>query len=497
MIIKPVSILAITIVGLMSAFPSNGAPMTSQIQRLLEQKEEKVKKLEECEGKKQGWMIAGISTIGLTAVGVGVNIAQASKSNRLSGEIEQSKQELERQQERLSRIEGQISKKEQEAKAERERAEQKAIPGATPVVVSNQDLSKFISGSKEIGFNTVQELVEGIRSTYSDISIECGNKYAYAFIPGDENGDDFKRVKDECVTAGGEDFVKIETKNITKPDGTQSVDVYQCKAEWRCDTVQTATLANNQTKQETLTTIDIKPKSAEVLTSDNLDPDKLPLREVPTVKSDVTVAEKIAPIIEDNKDMALQIPSWFNWDELQNPSRDPNYWSQSDACEKIKYSNIGTIEFSQNLLSLKDKYEYALGAGYWCRQFGGEWSVNVYEDRSGAKWKCEIDDESKCPQGTEPRQVNDSGNRDGEANRLLEESILEQKCSDGVEKNPMPLIFEYYCVGTTERECEELKTAFESADLPVPDVEFKAEIKERLFPSGTRTIKNVCVVYLI
>lgn len=120
--IKPVSILAITIVGLMSAFPSNGAQMTSQIQRLLDQKEEKIKQLEECEGKKQGWMIAGISTIGLTAVGVGVNIAQANKSNRLSGEIEQSKQELERQQERLSRIEGQISKKEQE-KAERERAE--------------------------------------------------------------------------------------------------------------------------------------------------------------------------------------------------------------------------------------------------------------------------------------------------------------------------------------------------------------------------------------
>ena len=121
--IKPVSILAITIVGLMSAFPSNGAQMTSQIQRLLDQKEEKIKQLEKCEGKKQGWMIAGISTIGLTAVGVGVNIAQANKSNRLSGEIEQSKQELERQQERLSRIEGQISKKEQEAKAEKERAE--------------------------------------------------------------------------------------------------------------------------------------------------------------------------------------------------------------------------------------------------------------------------------------------------------------------------------------------------------------------------------------
>ena len=112
--IKPVSILAITIVGLMSAFPSNGAQMTSQIQRLLDQKEEKIKKLEECEGKRKGWMIAGISTIGVTAVGVGVNIAQAGKSNKLDDEIYFNKQQLERQQETLSRIESNIAKKEQE-----------------------------------------------------------------------------------------------------------------------------------------------------------------------------------------------------------------------------------------------------------------------------------------------------------------------------------------------------------------------------------------------
>lgn len=116
----PVSILSITMVCIMSAFPSNGAQMTSQIRELLDQKEEKIKKLEECDGKRKGWMIAGISTIGLTAVGVGVNIAQANKSNKLSGEIEQSKQELARQEEHLSRINNQISAKERE-KAERER----------------------------------------------------------------------------------------------------------------------------------------------------------------------------------------------------------------------------------------------------------------------------------------------------------------------------------------------------------------------------------------
>ena len=76
---------------------------------MLQEKQEKIEQLEKCEGKKQGWMIAGISTIGLTAVGVGVNIAQASKSNRLSDEIEMEKSTLERHQNDLNRIQNDIA----------------------------------------------------------------------------------------------------------------------------------------------------------------------------------------------------------------------------------------------------------------------------------------------------------------------------------------------------------------------------------------------------
>ena len=79
---------------------ANAAPqakpvyMTSQIQRLLNEKQEKMSKLEECDGKRKGFMIAGISTLGLTAVGVGVNVAQASKSNKLSNQIADQNREL-------------------------------------------------------------------------------------------------------------------------------------------------------------------------------------------------------------------------------------------------------------------------------------------------------------------------------------------------------------------------------------------------------------------
>ena len=73
---------------------SYGVQMTPQISSLLEQKNAKIAELEKCDSNRKAWMIAGISTIGLTAVGVGVNIAQASKSNKLSAEIDSAKNEL-------------------------------------------------------------------------------------------------------------------------------------------------------------------------------------------------------------------------------------------------------------------------------------------------------------------------------------------------------------------------------------------------------------------
>lgn len=117
--IKTISFLSVMTVAMSSV--SYGVPMTPQIRNLLEEKEEKIKALEQCDGKRKGWMIAGISTIGLTAVGVGVNIAQSSKSNKLSDQIDNANQELQRHETHLDQIQSQISEKERE-KAEVEKA---------------------------------------------------------------------------------------------------------------------------------------------------------------------------------------------------------------------------------------------------------------------------------------------------------------------------------------------------------------------------------------
>lgn len=75
---------------------SYGVQMTPQISSLLEQKNAKIAELEKCDSNRKAWMIAGISTIGLTAVGVGVNIAQANKSKKLDTDLKNRQTELDR-----------------------------------------------------------------------------------------------------------------------------------------------------------------------------------------------------------------------------------------------------------------------------------------------------------------------------------------------------------------------------------------------------------------
>ena len=73
---------------------AHGVQMTPQIQELLIEKQNKIAELEKCDRRRQGFMIAGISTIGLTAIGVVGNVMLANKSKNLSEEIDKKNQNL-------------------------------------------------------------------------------------------------------------------------------------------------------------------------------------------------------------------------------------------------------------------------------------------------------------------------------------------------------------------------------------------------------------------
>ena len=105
---KFTNIFLVSGILLADAICAHALQMTPQIQSLLDEKQQKIEALEKCEGKKQGWMIAGISTIGLTAVGVVGNIALANKSKNLSTQIESSATTLKNAQSELSDLNNQI-----------------------------------------------------------------------------------------------------------------------------------------------------------------------------------------------------------------------------------------------------------------------------------------------------------------------------------------------------------------------------------------------------
>ena len=171
---------------------ARGVAMNVNIRRLLQEKQDKIAKLEECEGKKQGWMIAGISTIGLTAVGVGVNISQASKSNRLSGEIESSKYELTQTQNALSQKMSDINAK---------KAEKNGQPGG-----NGRDNS---AGNSPTGGSMIEpfcgKVIDYLGETYPYAIISCVDNEGNTYDPEPKNGKAGEYDTEGVITAASVD----------------------------------------------------------------------------------------------------------------------------------------------------------------------------------------------------------------------------------------------------------------------------------------------------
>jgi hypothetical protein len=61
--------------------------LDNEIERLTREKQQRYRELEQCASRVQGFRIAGISLLGLTAVGVGVNIYQYTERGRRTREL--------------------------------------------------------------------------------------------------------------------------------------------------------------------------------------------------------------------------------------------------------------------------------------------------------------------------------------------------------------------------------------------------------------------------
>lgn len=100
--------------------------LDDKIASLTKEKLDKIAKLEECQKSTKGLKIAGITTLGVSAIGIGANIGEAVKLNKLEAQIgtaETNKSDLDRQ---ISAAKEEKAKKEKVAEEEQERQLQAA-----------------------------------------------------------------------------------------------------------------------------------------------------------------------------------------------------------------------------------------------------------------------------------------------------------------------------------------------------------------------------------
>ena len=115
----------------LSLIPGLCLGVNDRIYKLMQEKQEKMEKLEKCQGTTKNLKIAGISTLGITAVGIGTNIAEAVVLNDYKSDIQKAKEARDAQ---------------QKIKAEREAAQRlnAGVPTTSKQADKAQDDGKYV-----------------------------------------------------------------------------------------------------------------------------------------------------------------------------------------------------------------------------------------------------------------------------------------------------------------------------------------------------------------
>ena len=116
----------ISFIGLLIALaPSLCMGESLRVNRLVQEKQRKMAELEKCMGSTKGLKIAGISTLGLTAVGVAGNVVEAKKIKDYDTKIASTDKSIEKTQQEIDNTKTTLATKKAEAEAKKKAEEEK------------------------------------------------------------------------------------------------------------------------------------------------------------------------------------------------------------------------------------------------------------------------------------------------------------------------------------------------------------------------------------
>ena len=150
-------------------------PRDSEISRLTAEKQRKYADLEKSVKSVKGLTIAGVSTLGLTAGGVALNISQANKSKTLDKQITSTNQQIEKkkQESEEKRI------KEEQEKAEKERQAQAKAECETDITktyTNGKCVDKTSNQTQQTEIQSVQEETQTTQAK-ADNTVDTGQEF--------------------------------------------------------------------------------------------------------------------------------------------------------------------------------------------------------------------------------------------------------------------------------------------------------------------------------
>lgn len=161
---------------IVSIIPNLCLAENPRITKLMREKQAKMEQLEKCMGSSKGLKIAGISTLGLTAVGVAGNIAEAKVIQDYNDKIESTDKNIEKTKIEIQEKRDALDAKE-EAEAKRIAAEEQAKrEGRILRKVALEDIARINSsgynGDKAVSHGYVPEkLPENLRSQFANAMV--------------------------------------------------------------------------------------------------------------------------------------------------------------------------------------------------------------------------------------------------------------------------------------------------------------------------------------
>lgn len=368
-------------------YRANGALMTNEIRGLMEEKERKMQELEKCDGKRKAFMIAGISTVGLTAVGIVGNVVLANKNKKLSEEINTKQSTLDSKQGTLNNLNNEINSKLLET--------------------ANVNRGTTVTTPISVSTPTVTDL------NYDGYTLTCGSTTTLVFSDTDVNGTVFNRLDTECKEHGGQGLIQTSKDETNKTTTFACVD-NQGNVKCKSQVEQEAEEFRDMIQREQFT-FDVKDEAGNLLddvsvnclyqkegrrsesTSNSLDGHVTLLKidsgatctvykagyESKTISIDElmtigTVVLNSTGEVTNVKTVETQPNNnWANLkQELLNPSEMYGV-TKKDFCDVSKNTSLFGYSLNRNA---SEQHVTAMahrlsGLGVWCKHEGAEWTL--------------------------------------------------------------------------------------------------------------------------